>query len=105
MTHTTVLYTVIEPETKTVEQTIRDAQRLGFTLVTFAGWTDEQLSVKPPEYLANKQALAELLTALRVHDEYLSIYHVIARKQHVMEDDEAAAVLHAVDPSTRPTDV
>jgi hypothetical protein len=111
----TALYTLIEPPTqKTVEWVIIEAQRrCGITLVPFNGWTDSDLGmpgnpgIRMADHRANAVLLREIEDAtVQPHGDYAHIADCcLSQSPRFLEDNEAAQLLHAIEPWTVDSDL
>lgn len=96
----TVLYTAIIPaEGQSEIDVIRKAHVLGYELVKFAGWDDQDLSgLRKAEAKANQKKIIEIQNACEVVFEdatysFPHILQVVPKKQIEMSENEALAVV------------
>ena len=96
-----IFYTNIVLEQGNVDDLIVVAQRLGYELVKFGGYSDVEL--RSQGFVARKELLKKKNEILDTYAEQLNVENVEMRiddcfptKQITMEDDEAIALIHRV---------
>ena len=105
-----VLYTRMEnedgqePTAVEFKRIVSVAHALGYELVPFEGWSDSDFgSPRRRQARENGQAIREIVNALPPY--FVSIFQTNPREQRVMEENEALAIIHEVEPSTFDPDI